>query len=206
MKPYENLSIVDMPGELWKDIPGWEGYYQISNLGRAKSVRRTISDKNGVTRPIRERIIKVHPSGPNRAYLGFGSHRNAVSGRIYIHKAVANAFIPNPFGKKCIDHINTDTFDNSVNNLRWVTMSENLKNPITSRRISASKSGRNCSFYGKKIQAKPVRCIHPDGRIEIFDSIHDAEKAGYCGRSIYCAVRGIYSHHKGCKWELMASK
>jgi len=201
MLPYQNLSLEDMPGEEWRDIPGWESYYQISNLGRAKSVERFIVDKNGVVRPIRSRIIRVHPSGPNRAYLGFGSHRDGECGRIYIHKSVAMAFIQNDESKPCVDHINADTFDNRVDNLRWVTQSENLRNPIALQRMSKAKSGEHCNFYRKRLHAKPVRCIHQDGTIEMFPSIYDATKAGYCERSIRCCIKGIYSHHKGCKWE-----
>ena len=201
MEPYKNLSLEDMPGEVWKDIPGWEGYYQISNLGRAKSCKRTTIPKHGRVHYVEERIRRVSPSGPTRAYLGFGSLREGKQGRIYIHKAVALAFIPNPEGKPCLDHINANTYDNRVENLRWVTQSENMRNPITAKRIGQAKSGENCFFYGKRLRAKPVVCIHQDGTRERFDSISDASKAGYCERSIYCCIKGEYSHHKGCKWE-----
>ena len=206
MKPYENFSLEDILGEVWKDIPGWEGIYQISNFGRVKAIARTVKDGRGSMHYVKTRIIKQHKSGPTRSYLGFGSHRNGKSGRLYTHKCVASAFIPNLENKPWIDHINTDTFDNRVENLHWVTASENLKNPITSQRMSKSKSGKNCSFYGKRLHAKPVMCTHPDGTTERFPSIIDATKAGYCGRSIYCCIRGIYSHHRGCKWEFIPSK
>ena len=47
MLPYQNLSLEDMPGEVWRDIPGWDGYYQVSNIGRAKSLDREIVDSSG---------------------------------------------------------------------------------------------------------------------------------------------------------------
>lgn len=201
MLPYQNLSLEDMPGEVWKDISGFEGFYLISNYGRAKTIAHTTTDHRGSKHYVKERILVQNFSGQKRSYLGFSSHKKGQTGRIYIHKAVAVAFIPNPYNKPCIDHINTITADNHVDNLRWVTHSENLKNPITSKRISKAKSGPNCSFYGKRLRAKPVVCIHPDGTRQHFSSLFDAQQAGFCSRSIYCCIRGIYSHHKGCKWE-----
>lgn len=201
MYPYQNLSLEDMPCEIWKDIPGWEGFYQVSNYGRIKSSKRTISDKNGITRPISPRIIKTHPSGKTRAYLGFGSHRNGKSGRIYVHKAVAMAFIENPEHKPTIDHIDTNTFNNNVNNLRWTTVHENLSNPITSKKISKAKSGKNCFFYGKRLHAKPILRIAQDGSTKRYECIQDAVKDGFCHRSINYCINGEYSHHKGYKWK-----
>ena len=204
MLPYQNLSLEDMPGEVWKDIPGWEGYYQVSNMGRAKSVARINIHKDGSTHLIKERIRKQTCSGPGRKYLGFSSYKEGAPRRIYLHKAVASAFIPNPLNKPCVDHIDTNTFDNRVENLRWCTYSENLKNPITSQRMSLSKSGSNCYFYGKKrLHSRPLLCIHPDGTEEIFNSIYDAGLAGHCTRSINYCVSGVYTHHHGCKWKYL---
>lgn len=200
MLPYQNLSIEDMPGEVWKDISGWEGYYQVSNLARAKSVARTSIHKDGSVHYIKERIRKQSGSGPGRKYLGFSAHREGMPPRIYLHKAVAMAFIENPENKPCIDHINTNTFDNRVENLRWVTITENANNPLTKQHVSKAKSGTNCFFYGKRIRAKRVICVYPDGTEKTFASIQDAGLAGFCERSIRCCINGKYSHHHGCKW------
>lgn len=200
MLPYQNLSLEDMPGEVWKDIPDWEGYYQVSNFARAKSVARINIHKDGSVHFIKERIRKQSGSGPGRKYLGFSSYGKGVPRRIYLHKAVATAFIDNPDNKPCIDHINTNTFDNRVENLRWVTITENANNPLTKQHISKVKSGKNCYFYGKRIHAKMVVCIYPDGTEKTFASIHDASLAGFCERSILCCLKGKYSHHHGCKW------
>lgn len=82
MLPYQNLSLEDMPGEVWKDIPEWEGYYQVSNFARAKSVARINIHKDGSVHFIKERIRKQSGSGPGRKYLGFSSYGKGAPRRI----------------------------------------------------------------------------------------------------------------------------
>lgn len=94
--------------EIWKDIPGYENLYQISSLGRVKSLKR-----NKLLTPYRP-----SQKGYSQVFLGRGNMYR-------IHRLVAMAFIPNPDNKPCIDHINGDRLDNRVENLRWVTYSEN---------------------------------------------------------------------------------
>ena len=100
--------------EKWKSLD-FVGYsnYSISSYGRIK---------NNTT----GRIWYGSKSGK---YLGFGARRD---GRefYHVHRLVAMAFIPNPYNKPQVDHINGDTHDNSINNLRWVTVKENMNNPI----------------------------------------------------------------------------
>lgn len=100
--------------EKWKSLD-FVGYsnYSISSYGRIK---------NNIT----GRIWYGSKSGK---YLGFGARRD---GRefYHVHRLVAMAFIPNPYNKPQVDHINGDTHDNSINNLRWVTAKENTNNPI----------------------------------------------------------------------------
>lgn len=97
--------------EQWRDVPGYEGFYQVSNQGQ---VRRT---KSG-------RLLKPHNSGNGylQAMLSKDNRRNYQ----LIHRLVALAFIPNPEGKPQVNHKNGVKSDNSVHNLEWCTMSENL--------------------------------------------------------------------------------
>lgn len=67
-----------------------------------------------------------------------------------LHRVVATLFIPNPDNKPCIDHINTIKTDNRVENLRWVTWSENTMNPITVQRKADLNKGKNNPMYGRK--------------------------------------------------------
>jgi hypothetical protein len=107
--------------EIWKDINGFEGYYQISNLGRIKSLPRIMS--NGHTNYLsKEKILKPIAVGD---YLGVQLISNKSKRKFYIHRLVANAFIDNPMNKKVVNHLDGDKFNNIVLNLEWCTHREN---------------------------------------------------------------------------------
>lgn len=112
--PYK--KIIHLQGEVWKPIIGYEGLYEISNLGRVKSLK-------GV------RILKN--STQKVGYETVGLRKNNQTKVFYIHRLVAEAYIPNIENKPFIDHINRDKTDNRVENLRWVTQKENINNPLT---------------------------------------------------------------------------
>lgn len=115
-----------MVNENWRDIEGYEGLYQVSNLGRVKSLERDVNSRSG-KRKEKEKILKQN----NNRYMYVGLSKNCKTKCFTVHRLVAKAFLPNPENKPQIDHINTDKSDNRVENLRWVTPKENMKNPIT---------------------------------------------------------------------------
>lgn len=120
--------------EIWKPIPGFDGYY-VSNLARVRS------DK------LRKVILAQRIYG---GYLWVGMIDNDGKNRLrVVHRLVADAFIPNPENKPEIDHINTIRNDNRIENLRWVTHSENCRNELSLERYRKRK-GENSPRYGKK--------------------------------------------------------
>ena len=119
--------------EVWKDVVGFEGLYQISNMGRVRSLN--YAKKKGNVR-----IMKPYL---NRGYWRINFPKgNKKFFHKFIHTLVAEAFIPNVENKPEIDHINTVTTDNRVCNLRWVTKSENQNNPLTLKHKSEAIKGR----------------------------------------------------------------
>jgi hypothetical protein len=113
--------------EVWKDIKGYEGLYQISNLGIVKSlVRKVVSvKKKKHMRTTKERILTnvINAQG----YYMINLNINGTSKTCKIHRLVAKTFIPNPDNKCCINHIDGDKLNNEVINLEWVTHQENSK-------------------------------------------------------------------------------
>ena len=96
---------------IWKDVTGYEGLYLVSSYGRVKSV------KSGL-------ILK--PTQKNCGGLQLKLSKNGKSKGFQISRLVAIAFIPNPEGKPCVDHIDGVRFHNFVENLRWCTYDENM--------------------------------------------------------------------------------
>ena len=161
MYPYQNLSLQDMPGEIWKDIPGWEGVYQVSNLGRVKSLLRGI-------------IRKQHPHEDEYPLVTLVKGKSFLS--FSVHRLVASLFVPNPDNKPAVDHINGDRRDNKASNLRWATTLENCRNPIT----VARKFGRLSPMKGKTGAkcplSKPIYSIDSNGNEEKFWGVMEAKQ------------------------------
>lgn len=111
--------------------------YQVSNLGRVKSLFRITVGKK--TKTLNERILKQSPDGKGYMMVWLYSNNRRKSAKV--HRLVAEAFIPNSESKPQIDHINADKKDNSVENLRWCTCKENFSNPITYKKNAESKTG-----------------------------------------------------------------
>lgn len=124
-----------MTEELWKDIPGYEGY-QVSNLGNVRSLKYK-----------HPRLLK--PGNNGVGYKQVMLYNQGIGKMYTVHRLVAEQFIPNPENKPCIDHINAIRDDNRAENLRYVTHSENNLNPITIKHFSESKIGNDYS-KGKK--------------------------------------------------------
>lgn len=120
--------------EIWKDVEEYEGLYQVSNMGRVKSCKRVIMRNNGKPQTINEKYLK--PSYDKCGYMVVNLWKNNKFKQKKLHQIIAQAFIPNPENKPYIDHINCNTSDNRLENLRWVTHKENMNNPLTKNKMS----------------------------------------------------------------------
>ena len=118
------LDLKDLPNEEWRDIKDFEGLYKISNYGRVKSLERYRKSYNKLVRV--PEIIRKNGYDKN-GYQILPLNKNSKKYIKKVHRLVAEAFIPNPENKPCIDHINCCVDDNRVSNLRWATVCENNK-------------------------------------------------------------------------------
>ena len=115
--------------ELWKDIKGYEGYYQISNFGRVKSLTRTVMTARGIPYHHRERILSTTNLCTTR-YEQASLHKGGKRVVRDVHRLVAETFIPNPCGYNFVNHIDHNTRNNCVDNLEWCTQEYNNQNKI----------------------------------------------------------------------------
>lgn len=109
--------------EEWRDIQGYEGKYQVSDWGRVKRISTN-------------RILAKHHDKDGYELVNFKINNKHSLGKV--HRLVAEAFIPNPQNKPCVDHINGIRDDNKVENLRWCTQQENLNMPLARKNNSSS--------------------------------------------------------------------
>lgn len=179
-----------MTNEIWKDIAGYEGLYQVSNLGRVKSLPR--EKWNG--KAFHFTNEKIMTPVPNRdGYLNVCLIKDRFNKQFRIHRLVAEAFISNPKNKPCVDHINTIRNDNRVENLRWVTVKENMNNSLTKKKISEVFTGENHPLYGKKhseeakkkmSEAKSIDVVCVTTGVEFSSAKEAGEYYGCCASDI----------------------
>lgn len=199
--------------EEWRDIEGYEGLYQISSEGRVKSLKRIARNNHTVDSKIRK--PKIDKDG----YCCVSLWIDGVSKEYFIHRLVAQAFVPNPENKPCIDHINTDRTDNRVENLRWCTHKENTNNPISrekflhnrykvegERRISIYKPTKEAIAKMAEKHKKPVGMYKDGNLIKRFDSAADAEREDNNLKfmSISAACNGRLKTYRGYEWKFIA--
>lgn len=111
--------------EIWKDIPGYEGLYKVSNLGKIKSLSRFRKGNNGARVPVKEIILKQAVNKLGYAVVSLS--KNGKRPQFRVHRLVAFAFLDNPRELPQINHIDGDKLNNKLSNLEWVTPKENTK-------------------------------------------------------------------------------
>ena len=186
MLPYQNLSLEDMPGEVWKDIPGWDGYYQASNTGRIKAISRIVPTVYGATRTIKEHIMRQYLS--QSGYPSLHLSKDKFVKGITAHILVCSAFHGLPEPGQEVDHINAVRHDNRAENLRWVCRSENARNPHA---VAIKKE-----LYRR--YSHPVICTDSSGNETYYKSLHCAEADGFYRNAIVRCAKGTQKIHHGC--------
>ena len=158
------LATKVMQKEIWKEISGYEGYFEVSNLGNFRSKDRVIRYKDNGTRLYPGKLLKTETivEGYQRIVL----MKKAIKKRYMCHRLVAQEFVPNPDNKPYVTHINGNKADNRAENLEWVTQSEN---ELHSHNILGnSMKGKTCP--------KKVEAVNSNGNKMIFDSMSNAIK------------------------------
>jgi hypothetical protein len=172
--------------ELWKAIKGFEGIYEISNLGRVKGLERVVICKNGQPKTVRERILspKKSNSGYFEVQLQYAGKRKMQ----YIHRLVAETFMPNPEHKEEVNHIDENKTNNRVDNLEWVTRMENVHHGTALQ--------RRVDKYKKRV----YQYTKEGDFVKAWDCSVSCAEAGFSPCNIRRCCHGLYTQHKGYKW------
>lgn len=118
--------------EIWKEIQDFEGFYEISNFGRVRSVDRVIDSGQGWCANLKGKVLKANNTGALRNYPSVQLNMGGRKKNHKIHRLVAEAFIPNPDDKPEVNHKDGNTQNNHASNLEWVTASENVTHALGS--------------------------------------------------------------------------
>lgn len=174
-----------MRKEIWKPVEGFEGLYEVSNLGRVKSLSNNKSRK--------ERILK--PAKTKNGYLYVGLCRNGKMKYFKVHRLVATAFIPNPEGLPEVNHKDESKSNNCVSNLEFCDRKYNINYGSHNKRAASARI--NHPAFSKSIEASRFSdfreiCLR-------FPSMREAGRKGYdynyvsrCCRGCYCSRGNFY--------------
>ena len=177
--------------EIWKQVKGYEGIYEVSNLGRVKSLARTVRAIYGRAthyseQKVKERILKPSFSTYGYAYVALA--RNGKSKTTLVHRIVAEAFIPNPDDLPCVNHKDENPSNDCVDNLEWCTYSYN-------------NTYKNIHLRKKHTNRKIIQYDLDMNELKRWDSITEAAKFyGIQTTNISACCIGKRNHCAGFKW------
>jgi hypothetical protein len=173
--------------EEWKDIPEYQGLYQVSNLGKVKRLKGKCLGKAGKYRNISENILTAFPNKTRHNYLYINLNNNGLK-QFRLHRLVAQIFIPNPHNLPEVNHIDGNKENNCVDNLEWCTRLENMQH---SYKIKTHTVRKHDLSPNNKLNSKQVM------------EIRTKLKEGTTGRSLskeYSISEGMISLIKNNKY------
>lgn len=163
--------------ETWKDVKGYEGIYQVSDLGNVRSLDRFITNTNGVGfRKIKGVCLKLTTN--NSGYKCITLHKKGIIKTVTVHRLMALHFIPNPDNLTDINHKDENKSNNTISNLEWVSHEYNMN--YGERNKKASKKLKGTRTFGDAGNATQVICIDTG---KVFDSITRASLLCNCNAS-----------------------
>lgn len=172
--------------EIWKDIVGYEGLYQISNLGNVKSLDYRRTGKERILKPVTDSV----------GYLHVVLCKNRKLKTFNIHRLVANAFLENPDHKSDVNHKDEDKTNNCVDNLEWMTRKENINYGTHNERVSRS-------IINHKAISKLVLQFTKNGEfVKEWPSMHQIERElGFYNCNISQCCNGKRKTAHGYVWK-----
>lgn len=167
-----------MVKEIWRDVPDYEGYYKVSNFGNVYSVRSAL-------------VLKQ--SDLNKGYHVVKLQKEGFIKDFRVHRLVATVFIQNPLGLLEVNHIDENKSNNYVDNLEWVTRTQNVNHGTRNKRASNSL---------KESNKRPILAIFKNGVTKEYSSANECARIlGLSAGNINSVIRGIRNHTHGIRFQ-----
>lgn len=187
--------------EVWKDIKDYEGFYQVSNKGRIRSLDRPVLQRNSSIQIKKGLVLKLAKN--HKGYPMVSLSKNNKKDFKSVHRLVALTFIENPDKKEQVNHIDGNKENNCLSNLEWVTASENIRHAINNGLMTINKENlEKATKKANKINQKRVNQYNLKGElINTFNSMIEAEeKTSAKAKGISEVVRGKQVTAGGYIW------
>lgn len=186
--------------EIWVDIKGYEGLYEISNMGNVRARDRYRNWKRG-KRLVKGRMLKLQDNsqGYLRAYL---TDRNGVKRKVFVHRLVALHFVENecPEVYTIVNHLDANPHNNRAYNLEWTTMKGNSDHAVSLGHLKKTDDWKKNIKAGKK-NATPVIGTNIKTGEEIrFEYMNDCKEQGFEPSCVHGCCQGQRKTHKGYYW------
>lgn len=186
--------------EEWRPVVGYEGLYEVSNLGNVRSINRTMTYESG-TRSLKQKTLakQENSKGYYRVYL---ISEDGVRSHCFVHRLVAEAFLGNHEGLDTVNHKDFNIHNNCVDNLEWTTKYGNFKYSFDRGRFAYTESRRKKLKRSlRKKLSKPVISIDLwTGERRKFDTVNSTAEYGFQPSCVSNCCNGIRLSHGGYVW------
>ena len=189
---------------MWKDVPGFEDLYEISDTGIVRSKDRTRTDTLGRVRSWKGRVLNpdIAPNGYYRVSLADGPRKS----QKYLHRLLAELFIPNPDNLPQVNHKDGNKLNCSLDNLEWVSVQDNIIHAYQHGLINHVRGKRHFNYGKRGSQCKHARRVRATnvvtGETKVYGAMIEAKADGFLPSEVSRVANHGGTHH-GYVFELI---